>query len=114
MYKLGLEKADEPEVKLLTFVGSWIKQGSSNKASTSALLTTVKPLTVRSQQTVENSLKGMETPDHFTCLLRDLHAGQEATVRIRHGTTDCFKMGKEYDKAIYCNPEYLTSCEMLG
>ena len=62
-------------------------------------------------------LKEMRIPDHLTCLLRNLYAGQEATVRTRHGTTNWFKIGKEYIKAIYCHPAYLTymqstSCEM--
>ena len=60
----------------------------------------------------------MGTPDYLTCLLRNLYAGQEATVRTRHETMDCFKLGKEYVKAVYCHPAYLiymqsTSCEML-
>ena len=60
----------------------------------------------------------MVVPDHLTRLLRNLYAGQEATVTTGHGTTDWFKIGKEYDKAIYCHPAYLThmqsTCEMLG
>ena len=61
----------------------------------------------------------MEIPDHLTCLLRNLYAGQKATVRTGHGTTDWFKLGKGYVKAVYCHPAYLTyiqstSCEMLG
>ena len=64
-------------------------------------------------------LKEMGIPDHLTSLLRNLHAGQEATVRTGHETTDCSKLGKEYVKAVYCHPVYLaymqgTSCEMLG
>ena len=56
---------------------------------------------------------------HLTCLLRNLYGGQEATVRILHRTMDWFIIGKEYLKAIYCHPAYLTymqstSCEMLG
>ena len=50
----------------------------------------------------------MGIPDHLTCLLRNLYAGQEATVRTGHGTTDWFQMGKEYFKAVYCHPAYLT------
>jgi len=50
----------------------------------------------------------MEIPDHLTCLLRNWYAGQEATVRTGHGTTDWSKSGKEYIKAAYCNPVYLT------
>ena len=62
--------------------------------------------------------KEMGIPDHLTCLLRNLYVGQEATVRTRHGTTDWFKLGKEYNKAVYCHPAYLTcmqstSCEMI-
>ena len=53
-------------------------------------------------------LKEMGIPDHLTCLLRNLHAGQEATVRIGHGTTDWFQIGKGVPKAIYCHPAYLT------
>ena len=64
-------------------------------------------------------LKEMGIPDHLTCLLRNLYAGQEATVRNGHGTTDWFQTGKEYIKAVYCHPAYIiyiqsTSCEMLG
>ena len=64
-------------------------------------------------------LKEMGIPDHLTCPLRNLYAGQEATVRTGHGTTDWFQIGKEYFKAVHCHPAYLTyiqntSCEMLG
>ena len=64
-------------------------------------------------------LKETGTPDHLTCLLRNLYAGQEATVRTRHGTTDWFQIGKGVRQAVYCYPAYLTcmqstSCEMLG
>ena len=56
------------------------------------------------------SLKEMGIPDHLTCLLRNQYAGQEATVRTGHGTTDWFQKGvqKEYIKAVYCHPAYLT------
>ena len=52
----------------------------------------------------------MGTPDHLTCILRNLHAGQEATARtgLVLGTTDWFQIGKEYIKAVYCHPAYLT------
>ena len=53
-------------------------------------------------------LKEMGIPDYLICLLRNLYAGQEATVRTGHGTTDWFQMGKEYIKAVYCHPAYLT------
>ena len=53
-------------------------------------------------------LQEVEIPDHLTCLLRNLYAGQGATVRTKHGTTDCSRLGKEYIKAVYCHPAYLT------
>ena len=61
----------------------------------------------------------MGVPDHLTCLLRNLYAGQEATVRTGHRKTDWFQIGKGYVKAVYCHPAYLTymqstSCEMPG
>ena len=56
-------------------------------------------------------LKEMRVPDHFTCLLRNLYTGQEATVRTGLGTTDWCKLGKEYIKAVYYHPTYLTSTQ---
>ena len=61
----------------------------------------------------------METPDHVTCFLRNLHAGQEAIVRTGHGTTNWCQIGKEYSKAVYCHHAYLTYmqstlCDMPG
>ena len=61
----------------------------------------------------------MRIPDHPNCLLRNLYAGQEVTVRNGHGKMDWFQIGKEYVKAVYCHPAYLTymqstSGEMLG
>ena len=53
-------------------------------------------------------LKEMGIPDHLTCLLRHLYAGQEATVRTGCGAMDWFKLGKEYVKAVYCHPAHLT------
>ena len=56
-------------------------------------------------------LQEMGIPDHLICLLRNLYAGQEATVRTGHGRTDQFQTGKEYVKAVYCHPAYLTSMQ---
>ena len=93
MFKLVLEKAQEPEIKLPTSTGSWKKQENARKTSISALLTMPKPLTV--WITINwKILKEMGIPDHLTCLLRNLYAGQEATVRTGHGTTDWFQIGK--------------------
>ena len=89
MFKLALEKAEEPEIKLPTSAGSQKKQESSRKTSISALLTMPRPLTVWITINCE-ILKDMGVQDHLTCLLRNLYAGQEATVRTGHGTTDWF------------------------
>ena len=107
MFKLVLEKAEEPEIKLPTAAGSWKKQENSRKTSISALLAMPKHLTV--WITINwKILREMGIPDHLTCLLRNLYAGQEATVRTGHGTTDWFQIAKEYVKAVYCHPAYLT------
>ena len=84
MFKLVLEKAEEPEIKLPTSAGSPKKQKSSRKTSTSVLLTTQKPLTVWIT-TSWKILKEMGIPDHLTCFLRNLYAGQKAMVRTGHG-----------------------------
>ena len=84
MFKLDLEKTKEPEIKFPTSDGSLKKQESSRKTSISALLTTPKPLTV-DQNKLWEILKEMGIPDHLTCLLRNLYAGQAATVRTGHG-----------------------------
>ena len=107
MFKLVLEKAEEPEIKLSTPGGSSEKQESFRKTSISALLTMSKPLIVWIT-TNWKILKEMGIPDHLTCFLRNLYADQEATVRIGHGTTDWSKSGKEKVKAVYCQPTYLT------
>ena len=91
---MDLEKAEEPEIKLPTSIGSSKKQESSRKTSTSALLTMPKTLTVWITTNDGKILKEMGIPDHLTCLLRNLYAGQKATVRTGHGTTDWFQIGK--------------------
>ena len=93
MFKLDLEKAEEPEIKLPTSAESLKKQESYRKTSISVLLTMPKPLTLWIT-TNWKILKEMGIPDHLTCLLRNLYAGQEATVRTGHGTTDWFQIGK--------------------
>ena len=109
MFKLDLEKAEESEIKLPTSVGSWKKQESSRKTPISALLTMPKPLTVWITTNLWNILQEMEIPDHLTCLLRNLYAGQEATVRTRHGKMDWFKIGKGV-----CQGLFTLLIELLG
>ena len=107
MFKLVLEKAEELEIKLPTSAGSWKKQESSRKTSISALVTMPKLLTV--WITINwKILREMGIPEHLTCLLRSLYAGQEAAVRTGHGATDWFQIGRGYVRAVYCHPAYLT------
>ena len=93
MFKLVLEKVEEPEIKLPTSTSSSKKQENSRKAPISALLTTPKPLTMWVTINCGKFFE-MGIPDHLTCLLRNLYAGQEAAVRTGHGTTDWFQIGK--------------------
>ena len=103
MFKLVLEKAEKPEIKLSTFAGSWKKQESSRKTSVSALLTMPKPLTV--WITINwKILKEMRIPDHLICLLRNLYAAQEATVRTGHGTIGWFQIGKGVHQGCILSP----------
>ena len=88
-----LEKAEKPEIKLPISSGSSKKQESSPKTSISAL-TMPKPLTMWITTNCGKILQEMGITDHLTCLLRNLYAGQEATVRTGHGTTDWFQIGK--------------------
>ena len=103
MFKLVLEKVEEPEIKLPTSVRSLKKQESSRKTSISALLTMPKPLTV--WITINwKILKELGIPDHLTCLLRNLYAGQEATVKNGHGTSDWFQIGKGVRQGCILSP----------
>ena len=103
MFKLILEKAEEPEIKLPTSTESLKKQQSSRKTSLSALLTMPKPLTV--WITINwKILKEMGIPDHLSCLLRNMYAGQEATVKTVHGTTDWFQIGKGVRQGCILSP----------
>ena len=109
MFKLVLEKAEEPEIKLGTSAGSWKKQERSRKTSISALLTMPKLLTV--WITINwKILQEMGIPDHLTCLLRNLYAGQEATVRTGHGTTDWFQIGKGVRQGCILSPCLFNLC----
>ena len=104
MFQLDLEKAEEPEIKWPTSTGSWKKQESFLKKNKT---TTKKPKTIYfcfidyakafecvDQNKMWKILKEMGIQDHLICLLRNLYAGQEATVRTGHGTTDWFQIGK--------------------
>ena len=88
MFKLILEKAEEPEIKLPTSAGSLKKQDSSRKDIYFYFIDYAKAFDCMDHNKLWTILKGMGTPDHLTCLLRNLYAGQEATARTGHGTTD--------------------------
>ena len=108
MFKLLLEKAEEPEIKLPTSVRSLKKQESARKTSISALLTMPKLLTVWNTTNCGKLLKDMRIPDNFTCLLRNLYAGQETTVRTGNGTTYQFQIGKEIHQGCLLSPYLFT------
>ena len=89
MFKLDCKKAKEPESKLPTSIGSVKKQENFRITFTFASLILLKPWTVWIT-TNWKIFQEMGIPDHLACLLRNLYAGQEATVRTGHGTTDWF------------------------
>ena len=101
MFKLVLEKAEEPEIKLPTSAGSSKKQENSRKTSISASLTTPKP---SDHNKLWKFLQEMGISDHLTCLLRNLYAGQEATVRTGHATTDWLQIGKGVHQGCILSP----------
>ena len=103
MFKLDLEKAEKPEVKLPTSVGSSKSKRVPEKHLPLLYWLCQSLWLCGSQQSVENS-KEMGIPDHLTCLLRNLDAGQEATVRTGHGTTDWFQIGKGVQQGCILSP----------
>ena len=108
MFKLNLEKAEEPEIKLPNI--HWIieKARQFQKNIYFCLIDYAKAFDCVDHNKLWKILKDMGIPDHLTCLLRNLYTGQEATVRTGHGTTDGSKSGKEYIKAVYRHSAYLT------
>ena len=119
MFKLHLEKAEEPEIKLPTSIGSSKKQENSRKTSTSASLTMPKPLTVWITANCRKFLKRWEyqttLPTSWEICMQVKKQQLEPDMEQQTGS----KLGKEYTKAVYCHPAYLTymqstSWEMLG
>ena len=94
MFKFVLEKAGKPEIKLPTSAGSSKKQESSRKASIFCFIDYAKAFDCVDHNKLWEILKEMGIPDHLICLLRNLYAGQEATVRTGHRRTDWFQIGK--------------------
>ena len=93
MFKLDLEKAEEPEIKLPTSAGSWKKQ-QFQKNFYFCFIDYAKAFDCVDHNKLWKIPKEMGIPDHLTCLLRNLYAGQEATVRTGHGKTDWLQIGK--------------------
>ena len=105
MFKLVLEKAEEPEIKLQTSSGSSEKQ---EKNIYFCFIDYAKAFDCVDHNKWWKILKEMGIPDHLTCLLRNLYAGQEATVRTGHGTIDWFQIGKGVLQGCILSPAYLT------
>ena len=95
MFKLYLEKVEELEIKLPTYVGSLKKQESSRKNIYFCFIDYTKAFDYVDHSKLWKILKEVGMPNHVTCLLRNLYAGQKATIRTGHGTTDWFQIGKE-------------------
>ena len=108
MLKLVLEKAEEPEIKLPTSAGSWKKQESFRKNIDFCFIDYAKAFDCVDQSKLWKIVKEMGIPDHLTCLLRNVYAGQEATVELDMVQQTGSKQEKEYVKAVYCHPVYLT------
>ena len=101
---LYLEKAEEPEIKLQTSVGSSKKEESPRKISTSALLTMTKPLTVWVK--INWKIQEMGIPDHLHCLLRVIMQLKKQRKELDTKQQTGYKLEKEYVKAVYYHPAY--------
>ena len=104
MFKLDLEKAEEPDIKLLTSIGSSKKQESSRKSICFCFIDYAKAFGCMDHNKLWKILKEMEIPDHLISLLRNPYAGQEATIRTRHGTIDLFQIGKGVHQGCILSP----------
>ena len=103
MFKLDLEKAEKPEIKLPTSAGS-LKTLEFQKNICFCFIDYDKAFVCMDHNKLWKILKEMGIPDHLTCLLRNLYAGQEATVRIGHGKTDWFQIGKGVHQGYVLSP----------
>ena len=103
IYKLGFEEAEESEIKLPTYTGSWRKQ-EFQKNIYFCFIDYAKAFDCVDHSKLWKILKEMGIPDNLACLLRNLYAGQEATIRIGHGTTDWLQIGKEVRQDCILSP----------
>ena len=104
MFKLDLEKAEEPEIKLPTSVGLSKKAREFQKNIYFCFIDYIKVFDCVDHNKLWEILQEMGIPDHLTCLLRNLYAGQEAKVRTGHGTTDRFQIGKGIHQGCTLSP----------
>ena len=112
MFKLVLEKAEEPEIKLPISAGS-LKNQEFQKNIYFCFIDYAKAVDCVDHNKLWKILKEMGIPDHLTCLLRNLYSGQEATVRTGQGTTDWFQIGKGVCQGV-CHPAYLTYMQITS
>ena len=110
IFKLVLEKAEEPDIANICWIIEKAREFQEKKKSISALLTMPKPLTVWITIKLWEILKEMGIPGHLTCLLRNLYAGQEATVRTGHRKTDWFQIGKGVHQGCILSPCLFNLC----
>ena len=117
MYKLVLEKAEKPEIKLPTDTGSWKNKGTPKKKKNYfCSIDYTKAFDCVNHNKLWKIIKEMGIPHHLICSLRSLYAGQEAKVRTRHGTMDWFQIGKSESEVaqlclIFCDP---MDCSLSG
>ena len=104
MFKLDLENAEEPEIKLPTSAGSSKKAREFQKNIYFCFANYAKAFDCVDHNKLWEILKEMGIPDQLTCLLRNLYPGQEATVRTGHGTTDWFQIGKGVPQGYILSP----------
>ena len=104
MYKLNLEKAEEPEIKLPTSIRSLKKQESCRKNVYFCFIDYAKAFGCVNDNKLWKILQERGIPEHLACLLRNLYAGQNATVRTGHGTTDRFQIRKEVCQGCILSP----------
>ena len=114
IFKLVLEKAEQPETKLPTLTGSW-KNKEFQKNIYFCFIDYDKAFHCVDHNKMQKILQEVGIPDYLTCLVRNLYAGQEAAVRTGHGTTDWFQIGKGVCQSVYCPPDYFRfhSCDIM-
>ena len=104
MFKLDFKKAEKPEINLPISVGSLKKQENSRKNIYFSFNDYAKAFDSVDHNKLQKILQEMGIPDHLTCLLRNLYAGQEATVKNGRGTTDWFQIGKGVSQGCILSP----------